>query len=658
MNWKIAVRFAKKNLKANRILEIPFILSTGIMLLLFNIMSSLLSNEYVLTRHQELPQLISFGVLLVGVFVFVFAIYANGFLMKRRNKEFALYGILGLEKKHILRILLIEYLVIFACMLVIAIVGGYFFGKICFLGLNYLMKDTGSRLMDYPFSMLACQYTVIISAILFVLLMIRNQFLIYRATPVQLLGNQHKGEGEPKNRYILLLLGFVSLLGGYYIALTTRGILSSLGYFFVAAMMVMLGTYFLFISFSVFILKKRRNNEKYYYKPTHFLSVSGLLYRMKANAISLASIAILSTGVIITLSVTATIYSTIEESSSNVTPRDYVLSNSEAVDESNMRQVGDSLKTTAQDALPSSASIENDYVSYQMMTVGYLEGNELKPLINVQKSVTPNMVMVMDLDGYNARTGQNVQLKDDEMLLCANQESMLNIGSLKIGDTTYTIHKIPNIIPSNYGVETYGIVVKDFDVMQKIGDTLLEVNTTENEITNPTTVVNYNYDIKGVEETSYISSLNQLIQDTDYYVETRSHTMQVEYQLNGGFLFLGMFIGMIFLVGTILITYYKQISEGYDDRDKFQIMKKVGLPDSLIRKTGNAQVVWLFFAPLVVAGIHSLVASKIISQLLGLFAVHTYLDYAWMLLFVLAIFLVVYFIIYCITSKAYYHIVH
>ena len=659
MKWGMAFGFAKRNLHANRLLEIPFVLSIGIMFLLFNIMVSLLSNQYVLTRHADLPSVIQFGVVIVAIFTFIFVMYANGFLIKRRNKEFALYGILGLEKKHIRKILFIEYFVLFICALIIGIIGGYIFGKVTFIALNYLLKDTAGSLMDYPFSMKSCVSTAVLAFVLFVITLIRNNIKIYLATPVQLLGNQHKGEGEPKNRYLFLLLGFILLGAGYAIALTIQGILSSLIYFFSAALLVLLGTYLLYISFSIFILKLQRGNEKYYYKPTHFLSVSGLLYRMKANAVSLASVSILSTGVLITLSATAVIYSTVQKTVDNVMPREYLLSSDEIVTTENKNEIEHILYTAANQGLEVSNGIEDDYVSYGYMTSATRVENELKALKSDQAQ-KPYFMIVSDLASYNKRTHQQIALKDNEILMCANQKNLLDLDEVKIGDITYRIHKVPNFIPSTYAVESYGIIAKDFTVMKKIGEVLQMKNIDTGEYYTPNITANLNWNLKSnvVDKTKYFATQTTYAKEHSFDFETREATIKKAYELNGGFLFLGILIGIIFIVGTVLITYYKQINEGYEDRDKFQIMKKVGLPDQLIHQTSNSQVLWLFLAPLAVATLHSLVASKIVSQLLGLFAVNSYMEYAQMLFAVIGIFFIVYFVIFRLTSRAYYRIVH
>ena len=659
MKWGMAFGFAKRNLHANRLLEIPFVLSIGIMFLLFNIMVSLLSNHYVLTRHADLPSVIQFGVVMVAIFAFIFVMYANGFLIKRRNKEFALYGILGLEKKHIRKILFIEYSVLFICALIIGIIGGYIFGKVTFIALNYLLKDTAGSLMDYPFSIKSCVSTAVLAFVLFVITLIRNNIKIYLATPVQLLGNQHKGEGEPKNRYLFLLLGFILLGAGYAIALTVQGILSSLVYFFSAALLVLFGTYLLYISFSIFILKLQRRNEKFYYKPTHFLSVSGLLYRMKANAVSLASVSILSTGVLITLSVTAAIYSTIQKTVDYVMPRDYSLSSDEIVTTENKDEIEHILYTAANQGLEVSNGIEDDYVSYGYETAANRVGDELT-VLKSEQALKPYFMIVRDLASYNKRTHQQIELKDNEILMCTNQKNLLDLDQVKIGDITYTIHKVPNFIPSTYAVESYGIIAKDFTVMKKIGEVLQMKNIDTGEYYTPNITANLNWNLKSnvVDKTKYFATQTTYAKEHSFDFETREAAIKKAYELNGGFLFLGILIGIIFIVGTVLITYYKQINEGYEDRDKFQIMKKVGLPDQLIHQTSNSQVLWLFLAPLAVATLHSLVASKIVSQLLGLFAVNSYMEYAQMLFAVIGIFFIVYFVIFRLTSRAYYRIVH
>ena len=269
-------------------------------------------------------------------------------------------------------------------------------------------------------------------------------------------------------------------------------------------------------------------------------------------------------------------------------------------------------------------------------------------------------MIISDLASYNKRTHQQIELNDNEILMCANQKNLLDLDQVKIGDITYTIHKAPNFIPSTYAVESYGIIAKDFTVMKKIGEVLQmkNIDTGEYYTPNITATLNWNLKTNAIDKATYFATQETYAKENSFYFQTKAKAIKNAYELNGGFLFLGVLIGIIFIVGTVLITYYKQINEGYEDRDKFQIMKKVGLPDQLIHQTSNSQVLWLFLAPLAVAALHSLVASKIVSQLLGLFAVNSYMEYAKMLFAVIGIFSLVYFVIFRLTSRAYYRIVH
>jgi len=264
MSFSMAKKFVKQNLLANRMLEIPFVLSSGIMLMLFNIMTSLLSNNYVRARHKSLPDIILIGIFILAVFCFVFVQYAVNFQLKKRNKEFALYAVLGLEKKHIVKIISSEFLILFTIIWIMGIIGGYIFGQLCFLFLNFLMRDVSGRLMDFPFSFAALFNTTILVAALYSISVIRTSFGVLVSTPMELLEKGHRGEGESKVKIVVMLSGFVLLIIGYGIALFVKGLLSSMLYFFVAVVTTIIATYLLYITFSVFVLKLQRKNKKFW----------------------------------------------------------------------------------------------------------------------------------------------------------------------------------------------------------------------------------------------------------------------------------------------------------------------------------------------------------------------------------------------------------
>ena len=653
MSFSMAKKFALQNLKANKLLEIPFVLSSSVMLILFNITASLVNNNYVKTRHVVLPTLINFGIVILAIFTFIFVQYAATFWLKRRSKEFALYGILGLEKKHVGKIISIEFLILFAIIWFAGIVGGYIFGQLCFLFLNFLMKDVSGRLMDYPFSISALIDTTVLVAILYLTIIIGSGLRIYMSTPMELLQRTHKGEGEPKSRIIIMLTGFLLLAAGYGIALFVGGLLSSINYFFVAVLATIFATYLLYATFTVFILKAQRNNKSFY-TPKRFLSVSGLLYRMKGNAISLASISILSAGVIISLSTTVTIYSNYIKLGDSVMPREYrIEAGSENISNEDMAK---RLQSLVESSVPDASMIKDEYTIFDMTTAAVKTGDTIAEYQRDSKA-DPIFVMASDLDGYNWRTHQNFKLEEGEILLGDNKNNKIG-DTLKIGDRDFKVRKIDSIFPYEYsGVEGYSIVVKDMATLEFLREALdgLDINCS------------VYWDVDGVDDKEYEDTLvklkdgikNQLTGAgrSVYDVSSRSEMIHNQYEINGGFLFLGVLIGIIFLTGTVLITYYKQISEGYEDREKYQIMKKLGLSDDLIKKTTDSQICLMFYGPLIVAAIHCIVASKIIFRLLGLFGVSDALLYMICLGDVLLIFALIYFVIFKLTSKVYTNIV-
>ena len=653
MSFSMAKKFALQNLKANKLLEIPFVLSSSVMLILFNITASLVNNNYVRTRHQVLPTLIKFGIVILAIFTFIFVQYAATFWLKRRSKEFALYGILGLEKKHAGKIISIEFLILFAIIWFAGIVGGYIFGQLCFLFLNFLMKDVSGRLMDYPFSISALINTTALVVVLYLIIIIGSVLRIYMSTPMELLQRNHKGEGEPKSRTIIMITGFLLLALGYGIALFVGGLLSSINYFFVAVIATIFATYLLYATFTVFMLKAQRNNKSFY-TPKKFLSISGLLYRMKGNAISLASISILSAGVIVSLSTTIAIYSNYIKLGDSVMPREYrIAAGSENISNEAMAK---KLQSIVESSVPDTSMIKDEYTTFDMTVAAVKTGNEISKYQRGSK-FDPIFVIASDLEGYNGRTHQNIRLDDGEILLGENKNNKIS-DTLKIGDRDFKVRKIDSIFPLEFaGVDGYNIIVKDMDTLEFVREALDGSNI----------ACSVYWDVAGADNKEYKNILTKLTDDIESEfkgdgsglidVSSRSVMISNQYEVNGGFLFLGVLIGIIFLTGTVLITYYKRISEGFEDREKYQIMKKLGLSDDLIEKTTDSQICLMFYGPLIVAAIHCIVASKIIFRLLGLFGVSDALLYMICLGDVLFIFALIYFVIFKLTSKVYTNIV-
>lgn len=653
MNFKVANQFAFRNLFANRKIEMPYILSSGIMLMLFNIMASLAQNQYVKERHEMLPVLIRFGIIATGIFTFVFILYANSFLIRKRNKEISLYGVLGLEKKHIRGIMLIEQVVHFLIITAISVLGGYVIGKLMFLILNRLMQDEMAGVMEYPFSVTALGYTMGFILFIFVVLFFFNTGKIGKASSIQLMNSSKEGEKEPKVRKVILLGGFATLIAGYYIAITVEGTLKSLGLFFIAVLLVILASYSLFVSLSVLILKKQKSGESFY-TDKKFLTVSGMLYRMKSNAVSLASIAILSTGVIVAVSATWTIYSNINEMTKTVMPREYGLESKENVTNENY----ESVKNSLYDAIPEDEGQSQDkYVDVYTFDGVIKNDNKLNPMVG-KIDGTPMYVYFTTQESYNAKYNKNVKLSKDEVIVGGNSKHLTKgIDTLNIMDKDYRTRLVNNIVPGNIAIDSYVVVFRDLDDVIKAAQFYKGMNRKTNALKDNKVKMGIYWNARGERAEEYESGLKEIAGQRSMELSTFRETKRRAYELNGGFLFLGIIIGLISTIGTTLIIYYKQISEGNEDRDKYQIMKKVGLPDKLIKDTTKSQILWIFLSPLFVATIHSLVASKIVFQLLAMFGVRSYGEYGIRLGCVVLAFAVVYFVIFKLTSNAYYRIV-
>lgn len=660
----IAARFALKNIKANRLVNIPFIISNGIMFLLYNVMVSLQSNEYVLSRHKDLVTFVQYGSWLILILAGVFILYSNRFLMSRRKQELALYSILGLEKRHIRRILFIELLVLFIFMTMISTLGGFIFGKLIFAGLNELLHDSGVKLMHYPFSGQAFVMTGIFELVFFLVLFVVNCSKIRSKAPLALLAGEKKGEKEPRSNWILLVIGLAALGYGYYQALHVDGFLSAMTQIVFAVLAVILATYSLFVSLSVIYLKFRRK-RKSYYKAKNFLNISGLLYRMKSHAVGLASMAIMACGVILTLSTVFVMYSNMEKTVGGILHNRYYELNSVQVSEhtpslADLQQWSSEVEEKARQATEPHTQVRDGIHITQLTTAVLYSNQELKPVFANQKDLSnpkdgfkTGFVVLGSLDEYNRYFGTDIKLSQGQALIYSNRDSMSDIKNLKIGNMTYQLSPGKTMVLSNFAVDYVFLVLPDQKTMLEVSD-LLQAPDGMGMGTSTNPYFAWNAADRSEALDKAVKELNH-----DNFIATNQMDARNEvYSFNGGFLFLGLLVGLVFLIGTVLVTYYKQVNEAYEDREKYQIMKQVGLPDALIRRTAASQIVWLFFAPLIIAIIHCLAAGKIMSNLLILFGVSNMTFYMIRLGIVTVVFALIYLLIFFLTSRIYYRIVH
>lgn len=521
--------------------------------------------------------------------------------------------------------------------------------------------------MHYPFSQSACIQTFCFVLVLFILIYIINVNNIKNTSVIDLLSKQHKGDGEPKAKTMWLLLGLLTIILGYGIALRIEGTIQSMLFFFVAVILVGMATYLLFTTFSIFILKRMKSNPILYYKAKNFLSISGMMYRMKANATGLASIAILCTGVILSIASTATIYRNIEDSAKQAIPTDFSISVLQNYDISQqgaeLAADSEQLQRLVRESVSDSSTITTMYTLNSMIISLMKDGNQLLP-VNAQKLSMQNMAdviygTVMTLEDYNHAHDESITLAKDELLLSANNPKLLTMDHLEINGKNYRIHKLENTISDLIVIDAYALIVPDEDTYIAFANYFQTYLPDENLYKPAATRMAIYWNLPEHEadyESNFRTKLREMT-DANEIKSLRLESVQSIktdlYELNGGFLFLGVVVGLLFLTGTILVTYYKQISEGYEDREQFQIMKKVGLPDVLIKKTSATQIVWMFYLPLIVAILHSIVASKIIFQLLRLFGVTKYMELGSNMAIVIALFALVYLWIFKITSNVY-----
>lgn len=647
MNSKLSTKFALKNLKANKIVNIPYILSTSIMVAILFIMISLLDNKYVMQKDQ-FGAIIVFGSVIIAIFTFAIIMYANRFLIKRRFKEFGLYRVFGLENKHINRILLKEKSIFFVIISILTIVFGITLGKVLFLAVGKLMQENFS-IMQFGVSTKAVILSLLFNLVISVLTFIFDILNIKSATTRDLFAKGQKSESEPKVKVLFFILAVILTAIGYYIALTIEGSFESLLMFFVASLLVLFGTYCGFVAITIFVLKMMKKNKKFFYKSKNFITVSGMLYRMKSNAVGLASIAILCTGVVVSLSTTMAIYNSAEKVVDSTVNRDYKLTGTITPDKDFSKNI-EKEKTRLKKLVTEKTNPKNDYYQVSTMMFANLDGNKFSKVgMNNTKTV---YIMIQTLDSFNDKFNKKYTLNNGEILLNSNYMKYLTSDKITLGSVDYKFKKIDELEGRNIAVDMFYVVVKnDEDLVRFCNDFKMPM---ENDAGYKPLEVNVTYFLdsdKKLDEEDFISK------DDSIKFRSRQETKTGVYSLFGAFLYIGFIISFVLLVGTSIIAYYKHLSEGIEDRKNIQTMKKVGLSNKMIKKTSSQQIYWMFFLPLFVAVIHSAVASKMLYQLCGVFGLRNISEFAIPFANSVAIIIVVYFVIFKITSNVYYNLV-
>ena len=653
-------KFALNNLVKNKRFILPYILSTIFTIASFYILTSLSLGKNLDKLPQGISatkQVLGFGVIVIAIFSAIFLFYTYSFLIKRRVREFGLYSVLGMTKKQIARILILETIFIGVLTLVFGLAFGLLFDKLMLLVLLKLF--TAGVSFGFVITPIAVFLTILLFGGIFFLLLIYTVIKISRLKIVALLKEENNGEREPKARFILAILGLGLTGYGYYLAQTIQNPIKAITMFFVAVLAVIFGTYLIFMAVSITVLKLMKNNKTFYYKPKNFISVSGLLYRMKRNAVGLANICILSTMVLVTMGTTSALYAGSEEAYNTRFPRDIIINGYRST-EGKLAEIEKNVKKATQDA-----GVEvKDLVSYNMLNVvGHLNGTEINYVSEFTGSFDKiKSIVVLELKDYNKVSKEQKTLNTGETLLFIDKKGKYEANEITVQGVNLKIKEKLTDFPGALGtaaaniMDTYYVVVKDNADVKKIESALkkkLNISDGEGEIFN---YVGLNISDKS-KEAKVIENFKQLEKEGNINIEGKAENETNFKGFYASFLFIGVFISMIFVVSQVVIMYYKQISEGYEDKGKFGIMRKVGLTDKQIKQSIRSQVLLIFFAPLAVATLHTVVAYPFIEKILKLFLATNNNVFLIALAVTIAVFAVFYLIVYLITSRIYYRII-
>ena len=670
MHKGIFSRLAKQNIRNNKSTYIPYMVTCIFCIAMIYMMEFLRdcpTLDQAVRQADEVRMIVFTGEIVVEIFCIIFLIYSNSFLMKRRQKEIGLYNILGLERNHIGIVMFLETIITSIGSLAGGIAAGIIGSKLALLLLLKLLHIPS--VLGFYISVKGIFTCLFMFGIIFLMILFLNLAKIHLSRPVELLRGNNTGEKEPAAKWLMALIGFICLGAGYYLAVTTESPIKAITIFLLAVILVMAGTYLLFTAGSIVILKFLRRRKSFYYRTGNFISISGMLYRMKQNAIGLASICILSTGVLLMISMTVSIYFGMNDIMLNRYPYDVDMSVTSISEEECQTAIEAFEKAIADNKVPVEKSVEEIYLDIVCSKNG--DQILIKPTNTIRNSDSVLVLSLLNQAEYERLTGISANLNDGEIF--AWYPSAVQKDSVTVDETEFTVKKWLDKNPLTCGEDAVSdnavLIVTDedfkkFDEMRTemykgvssapAGEDLtlhlgLDITGSETDkIDFGTPVMETVKDLKksgGLSENAWIISGIRQQEYESYYAD------------NGSLLFIGIFLGSLFLMGTAMIIYYKQISEGYEDQKRFEIMQKVGLSRREVRSSVRRQILMVFFLPLLMAMLHITMAFPMIRRLLLLFGMTNTKLFIGCTAGTVLIFAVVYGLIYLMTARSYYHIV-
>ena len=667
-------RLAWQNIKGDRRFFAPYFLALLGNVAAFYIMTALAVDPGMSQLHGAMyvQSFCFMGMFIAAVFSAVFLLYVNGFLMKQRKKALGLYNILGMGKSHIAAVLFFETLFVGGAGIVCGLLTGLLFHKLVTLALYKLLRFAVP--FGFAISWDAMARTAILFGVLIGLTLLSNLNKVRVSKPIELLYGGQVGEREPRTKWFMTLLGVLTLGAGYYIALRTTNGMEAIAFYFVAVFLVIIGTYCLFTAVSIFVLKALRANKRFYYKTSHFIGVSGMLYRMKQNAVGLANICILSTMVMVMVSGTLSLYLGTQDIVNRQAPSDLTVLVRYDPDEAEPFDPAAMLRFQEGFIQDQGYSVSEDLIySSFTFTVGRLPDGSYtteNDLVTLGTAITT--IQVLTQDAYAAATGVSLGLEAGEAAF-EGEEDVLTIhwgalegaGSFGRSDLTVAQHLEESLSADAAVSDTSTLVVADTAALMELYEKQKEAYGEDSSWME--WQASFSVDATDEELRAVQQAYNQYVRDDAVFAGTgkwwscgwtlRCDVEADAYGLAGGFLFLGIFLGTIFLMATVLIIYYKQISEGYEDKARFEIMQKVGLSREEVRASIRSQVLMVFFLPIAVAAIHILFDFNMVEKLLTLFQVYNTTLTALCTLGTVLVFFLVYGAVYLLTARTYYKIV-
>ena len=667
-------KLAASSILKNKRMFIPYIFTCTGMVMMFYIIIFLAVSDALspLIGAEIIRQIFALGSWVIAIFAGIFLFYTNSFLIRRRKKEFGLYNILGMGKRNIARILFWETLLIAVLSIGVGLLAGLLFSKLAELGLVNIMH--GEVTYDFSVSMLAITRAVQVFGVIFVLLLLNSIRQVRFASAINLMHSENAGEKPPKGNWFIGIIGLLILGAAYYLAVTIQDPLVALVTFFVAVVMVIIGTYLTMISGSVLFCRMLQKKKNYYYKSNHFVSVSSMVYRMKRNGAGLASICILATMVLVMMASTTCLYFG-EESAINMRyPREinleFRVSQAAALSDNNIQTLreGVSAELEARHVIP-----ENGYFYRSANIYGIIEGNIVETDASKVNAVdvvsSAYLFYFVPLEDYNAVMGTNETLNDGEALLYSYRTDYYSDTLSFVNGETFKIKKRVDKFTGSGDtamdmLSSIMLVVPDMEKSIKSLETLEGANA--NRLLQMKWIYNFNTGLKPEQQIELYHSLVNTFIDASVkenlgyfaiYATSQEFERNDVYGLFGAIFYIGIILSIVFIIAAVLIIYYKQISEGYEDQSRFEIMQKVGMTKREIRKSINSQLLTVFFLPLVFAAMHLAFAFPIIRKLLLAFNLNNVLLFAVTTGISFIVFALFYMVVYRITSNAYYNIV-